>query len=151
MAGLAARALRRPTRWAGALLFHALAAALDGGPCADLEGYPLLPHCLLEEHVNRLCGADTELREEPRRVAPRLPLHAYGDVDRLHADLPVMCAPCGDCTRGRRYVPGIRHGVTDIRHVATGIRLDPLPYTKIAPMMQCAMGAIYTVIQVYCT
>lgn len=26
-----------------------------------------------------------------------------------------------------------------------------LPYTKIAPMMQCAMGAIYTVMQVYCT
>lgn len=26
-----------------------------------------------------------------------------------------------------------------------------LPYTKIAPMMQCAMGAIYTVMHVYCT
>ena len=90
-AGLAARALRRPTRWAGALFFHALAAALDGGPCAGLEGYPLLPHCLLEEHVDRLGGADAELREELRRVVPRLPLHAYGDVDCLHADLLASC------------------------------------------------------------
>ena len=65
-----------------------LAAALDGGPCADLEGYPLLPHGLLEEHVDRLGRAYAELREELRRVVPRLPLHAYGDVDRLHADLP---------------------------------------------------------------
>ena len=29
-----------------------------------------------------------------------------------------------------RYVPGIRHGVTDIRHVATGMRRDPLPIRK---------------------
>ena len=65
-----------------------LAAALDGGPCADLEGYPLLPHGLLEEHVDRLGRAYAELREELRRVVPRLPLHAYGDVGRLHADLP---------------------------------------------------------------
>lgn len=36
-------------------------------------------------------GADAELREELRRVVPRLPLHAYGDVDRLHADLPASC------------------------------------------------------------
>lgn len=56
-AGLAARALRRPTRWAGALLFHALAAALNGGPCGDLEGDFLFPHGLLEEHVGRLGGA----------------------------------------------------------------------------------------------
>lgn len=90
-ADLAARALRRPTRWAGALLFHALAAALDCGPCADLEGYPLLPHGLLEEHVDRLGRAYAELGEELRRVVPRLPLHAYGDVDRLHADLPASC------------------------------------------------------------
>lgn len=33
--------------------------------------------------------------------------------------------------------------MTEIRHVMTGIRLDPpLPYTKIAPMMHRAMGAI---------
>lgn len=32
--------------------------------------------------------------------------------------------------------------MTDIRHVATGTRRDPLPYAKMAPMMQCAMGAI---------
>lgn len=38
-----------------------------------------------------------------------------------------------------RYVPGICHGATDIRRVATGMRHDPLPYTKIAPMMQCAI------------
>lgn len=31
------------------------------------------------------------VREELRRVVPRLPLHAYGDVDRLHADLPALC------------------------------------------------------------
>ena len=68
-----------------------LAAALDGGPCADLEGYPLLPHGLLEEHVDRLGRAYAELREERRRVVPRLPLHAYGDVDRLHRDLPASC------------------------------------------------------------
>ena len=111
------------------LLFHALAAALDCGPCCDLEGYPLFPRGLLEEHVDRLGRAYAELREELRRVVPRLPLHAYGDVDRLHADLPVMCAPCGNCTRGRRHVPGIRHGATDIRRVATGICRDPLPYT----------------------
>lgn len=68
-----------------------LAAALDGGPCADLEGYPLLPYGLLEEHVDRLGRAYAELREELRRVVPRLPLHAYGDVDRLHVDLPASC------------------------------------------------------------
>ena len=90
-AGLAARALRRPTRWAGVLLLHALAAALDGGPCGSLEGDSLLPRGLLEEHVDRLGGADAELREEPRRAVPRLPLHAYGDVGRLHADLPASC------------------------------------------------------------
>lgn len=50
-----------------------------------------------------------------------------------------------------RYVPGIRHGVTDIRHVATGMRRDLLPYAKIAPMMQCAMGAIQPVMHVHCT
>lgn len=70
-----------------ALLFHALAAALDGGPCGSLEGDSLLPRGLLEEHVDRLGGADAELREEPRRAVPRLPLHAYGDVDRLHRGL----------------------------------------------------------------
>lgn len=64
-----------------------LAAALDGGPCADLEGYPLLPHGLLEEHVDRLGRAYAELREELRRVVPRLPLHAYRHVDRLHRGL----------------------------------------------------------------
>ena len=53
----------------------------------DLEGDPLLPHGLLEEHVDRLGRAYAELREELCRVVPRLPLHAYGDVDRLHADL----------------------------------------------------------------
>ena len=41
--------------------------------------------------------------------------------------------------------------MTDIRHVATGMRRDPFPYAKIAPMMQCAMGAIYPVMHVYCT
>lgn len=65
-----------------------LAAALDGGPCGHLEGDPPLPHGLLEEHVDRLGGAYAELREELRRAVPRLPLHAYGDVDRLYADLP---------------------------------------------------------------
>lgn len=70
-----------------ALLFYALAAALDGGPCGSLEGDSLLPRGLLEEHVDRLGGADAELREEPRRAVPRLPLHAYGDVDRLHRGL----------------------------------------------------------------
>ena len=73
------------------LLFHALAAVLDCGPCCDLEGYPLFPRGLLEEHVDRLGRAYAELREELRRVVPRLPLHAYGDVDRLHADLPASC------------------------------------------------------------
>lgn len=34
---------------------------------------------------------DAELREELRSVVPRLPLHAYGDVDCLHADLPASC------------------------------------------------------------
>lgn len=86
-AGLAARALRRPTRWVGRLLSHALAAVLDCRPCGDLEGDPLLPHCLLEEHVDRLGGADAELREELRRVVPRLPLHAYRHVERLHRGL----------------------------------------------------------------
>ena len=64
-----------------------LAAAPDGGPCGDLEGDPPLPHGLLEEHVDRLGGADAELREELRRAVPRLPLHAYRDVDRLHRGL----------------------------------------------------------------
>ena len=91
-AGLAARALRRPTRWAGLLLFHALAAALGGGHCGDLEGDPPLPHGLLEEHVDRLGGAYAELREEPRRVVPRLPFHAYRDVDRLHRGLLALWA-----------------------------------------------------------
>lgn len=50
-----------------------------------------------------------------------------------------MCAQYGDCTRARQYVPRIRHGVTDIRLVATGICRDPLPYTKIAPMIQRAI------------
>lgn len=68
-----------------------LAAALDGGPCGHLEGDPPLPPGLLEGHVDRLGGAYAELREELRRAVPRLPLHAYGDVDRLHADLPVSC------------------------------------------------------------
>ena len=46
-----------------------------------------------EKHdADRLGGTDAELREELRRVVPRLPLHAYGDVDRLHADLPASCA-----------------------------------------------------------
>lgn len=58
-----------------------------GRPSGDLEGNPLLPHCLLEKHVDRLGGTDAELREEPRRIVPRLPFHTYGDVDRLHADL----------------------------------------------------------------
>lgn len=31
------------------------------------------------------------------------------------------------------------------------MRRDPFPYAKIAPMMQCAMGAIYPVMHVYCT
>lgn len=50
-AGLAAR--RCGGRYDGhvCLLFHALAAVLDCGPCGDLEGYPLLPHGLLEEHA----------------------------------------------------------------------------------------------------
>lgn len=62
-----------------------------------------------------------------------------------------MSAPCSHCTCGRRGFPRIRHGVTNIRHVATGICRDPLPYTKMAPMMQCAMSAIYSVLHVYCT
>ncbi len=41
--------------------------------------------------------------------------------------------------------------MTEIRHVATGICRDPLRYTKIAPMAHCAMGAIWTVMHVYCT
>lgn len=41
--------------------------------------------------------------------------------------------------------------MTDIRHVATEMRRDPLPYAKIALMMQCAMGAIFVVMHVYCT
>ena len=48
-----------------------------------------------------------------------------------------------------RYVPGIRHGATDIRRVATGMLHDPLPYTKIVPMMQCAMGTIFVVMHVF--
>ena len=64
---------------------------VHGRPGGDLEGDPLLPHCLLEKHVDRLGRAYAELREELRRVVPRLPLHAYGDVDRLHADLPASC------------------------------------------------------------
>lgn len=51
-AGLAARALRRPTLWPGCLLFHVLAAVLDCRPGGDLEGDPPLPHDLLEEHVD---------------------------------------------------------------------------------------------------
>lgn len=51
-AGLAARALRRPTLWAGCLLFHVLVAVLDCRPGGDLEGDPPLPHDLLEEHVD---------------------------------------------------------------------------------------------------
>ena len=50
-----------------------------------------------------------------------------------------------------RYVPGIRHCATDIRHVATGMLHDPLPYTKIVPMMQCAMGTIFVAMHVCCT
>lgn len=72
-AGLAARRCGGRRDGHVCLLFHVLAAALDGGPCGDLEGYPLLPHGLLEEHVDRLGGADAELREEPRRIVPRLP------------------------------------------------------------------------------
>lgn len=68
-------------------LFHALAAALDGGPGGDLEEDPLLPHGLLEEHVDRLGRAYAELREEPRRVVPRLPFRACGDVYRIRATL----------------------------------------------------------------
>lgn len=86
-AGLAARAPRRPARWASALLLHALAAALDGGPCGDLEGDSLFPHGLLEEHVDRLGGAYAELRKQLRRAVPRPPLHAYRDVGRLHRGL----------------------------------------------------------------
>ena len=55
-----------------------------------------------------------------------------------------MGASCGHCTCSGRDVPRIRH-------VATGMRRDPLPYAKIAPMMQCAMGAIYVVMHVCCT
>ena len=135
-AGLAARALRRPTRWAGALLFHALAAALEGGPCGDLEGYPLLPHGLLEEHVDRLGDADAELREELRSVVPRLPLHAYGDVDRLHADLPASCVR--DTAIVRAAGGMFLESVTWRLECAVTL----LPYTKIAPMVQRAMGAI---------
>ena len=69
-----------------------LAAALDCGPCADLEGDPLLPHGLLEENIDRLGGAYAELREEFRRVVPRLLFHAYGDVDRLHRGLLALRA-----------------------------------------------------------
>ena len=90
-AGLAARRCGGRRDGHACLLFHVLAAALEDGPCGDLEGYPLLPQGLLEEHVDRLSGADAELREELRRAVPRLPLHAYGDVDRLHADLPASC------------------------------------------------------------
>ena len=60
----------------------------------------------------------------------------------MRTSLPPVCTRYGDCTRGRRHVPRIRHGATDIRRVATGICRGSLPYTKIAPMMQCAMGAI---------
>lgn len=86
-AGLAARRCGGRRDGRACLLFHVLVAALEGGPCGDLEGYPLIPHGLLEEHVDRLGGADAELREELRSVVPRLPLHAYGDVDRLHRGL----------------------------------------------------------------
>ena len=89
-----------------------------------------------------LGGTDAELREEPRRIVPRLPFHTYGDVDRFHAvSLPYEFV-AWNCTCGRRDFLGIRHDMTEIRHVATGIRLDPLPYTKMAPMVQCVMGAI---------
>ena len=44
---------------------------------------------------------------------------------------------------------GIRHDMTEIRHVATGICRYPLRYTKIAPMAHCAMGAIWAVMHVY--
>ena len=91
-AGLAARRCGGRRDGRACLLFHALAAALEGGPCGGLEGYPLLPRGLLEEHVDRLGRAYAELREELRRVVPRLPLHAYGDVDCLHADLLASCA-----------------------------------------------------------
>lgn len=92
-AGLAVGALRRPTRWAGHLLFHALAAVLDCRPGGDLEGDPLPPRGLLEEHVDRLGRAYAELREELRRVVPRLPPRAHGDVDRLRrAFLRYECA-----------------------------------------------------------
>lgn len=89
--GLAARRCGGRRDGHACLLFHVLDTALEGGPCGDLERYPLLPHGLLEEHVGRLGGADAELREELRSVVPRLPLHAYGDVDCLHADLLASC------------------------------------------------------------
>lgn len=50
-AGLAARRCGGRHDGHVCLLFHALAAVLDCGPCGDLEGYPLLPHGLLEEHA----------------------------------------------------------------------------------------------------
>lgn len=53
-AGLAARRCGGQRDGRACLLFHALGAALESGPCGDLEGYPLLPHDLLEEHVDRL-------------------------------------------------------------------------------------------------
>ena len=62
-----------------------------------------------------------------------------------------MCALYGNCTCGRRDFLGIRHDMTKIRHVATGMRRDPLRYTKRAPMMQCAMGALWAVMHVNCT
>lgn len=52
---------------------------------------------------------------------------------------------------GGRAFLGIRHDMTEIRHVATGICRDPLRYTKIAPMAHCAIGAIWAVMHVYCT
>ena len=47
----------------------------------------MFPHGLLEEHVDRLGGAYTELREQLRSAVPRLPFHTYRHVDRLHRGL----------------------------------------------------------------
>ena len=135
------RALRRPTRYAGVLLFHALAAALAGGPCGGLEGDSLFPHGLLEEHVDRWVLMPSSEKSFAASSLVCLAMRTVTFTVSTEAPLAVA-ALCGHCTCFGRDFPVIRHDVTEIRHVVTAAHCDQCSYTKNAPMPKCAMGAI---------
>lgn len=62
---------------------------------------------------------------KPRRVVPRLPLHAYGDVDRLHRGLPASWVRHAAIVRATGAVS--RESIMADGYPSRGDRNAPLP------------------------